>query len=86
MISLWGAAVGLVGVFSHRYTLYKWLPLLGGAIALGLVVWLMVAGTAQCTLDEGTLCQPAFGLIITGAAALNTVFFSGKDILRSSDG
>jgi len=84
MISLWGAAVGLVGIFSHRDTLYRWLPLLGGTIALGLVVWLMIAGTSQCTLDEGMLCQPAFGLIITGAAALNTVFLSGRQLLRSS--
>jgi hypothetical protein len=30
------------------------------------------------------LCQPAFGLIITGAAALNTVFLSGRQLLRSS--
>lgn len=84
MVSLWGAAVGLVGVFSHRSRLYRWLPLLGGAIALGLIVWLMIAGIGQCTLEEGMLCQPAFGLIITGAAALNTVFLSGKQLLRSS--
>lgn len=83
MISLWGAAVGLVGVLSTRYTLYRWLPALGGAVALALVVWLMIAGTSQCTLDEGVLCQPAFGLIITGAGALNTVFMGGRELLSS---
>lgn len=83
MISLWGAAVGLVGVFSTRYTLYRWLPPLGGAVALALVIWLMVAGTSECNLEEGTLCQPAFGLIITGAGALNSVFLGGRELLGS---
>ncbi|MDF1597069.1 MAG: hypothetical protein P1T08_13395 [Acidimicrobiia bacterium] len=83
MISLWAAAVGLAGVFSTRHTLYRFLPALGGAVALGLVIWLMVTGTSECTLDEGTLCQPAFGLIITGAGALNTVFLGGRELLST---
>ena len=83
MISLWGAAVGLVGVLSTRFTLYRWLPTIGGAVALLLVVWLMVTQTSECTLDEGVLCQPAFGLIITGAGALNTVFLGGRELLTT---
>lgn len=83
MISLRAAAVGMVGVFSTHYTLFRWLPAIGGEIALALVSWLIVTGTSECTLAEGTLCQPAFGLIITGAGALNTVFDDGRELLST---
>lgn len=85
MISLWGAAVGLAGTLSTRYTFYRWLPATGGAVALALVVWLMVTGTSECTLEEGVLCQPAYGLIVTGAGALNAVFLGGREILDSRE-
>jgi len=81
MVSLWGAAVGLAGVLSTRYSLYRWLPPAGSVLALALVVWLMVTGTSECTLDEGVLCQPAYGLVITGAGALNAVILGGRELL-----
>ena len=80
---IWLLVSLLVGVLSTRFTLYRWLPTIGGAVALLLVLWLMVTQTSECTLDEGVLCQPAFGLIITGAGALNTVFLGGRELLTT---
>jgi hypothetical protein len=51
------------------------LPLAGGLVALGIVLWVAVDGIAACrpAVDGSVPCQPGAGLVVTGAAAINTV-------------
>ena len=83
--TLWAAAVGLSGVLSTKPALYRWLPLIGGAIALGVVIWVLLDTASVCAAgpDGSAPCQPAFGLILTGAGAVNTTFLAGRGALTA---
>ncbi len=78
ILAAWGAAVGLVGAFSVKIHWFRVLPLVGSAIAVGIVVWTVIEGIEVCTVapDGSAPCRPAIGLIITGAAALNGLWWS----------
>jgi hypothetical protein len=73
--TIWAAAVGLAGALSLRRSLYQLLPLAAGVIALGLVLWVAADGLATCrpASDGSVPCRPGAGLVVTGAAALNTI-------------
>ncbi|MPZ54606.1 MAG: hypothetical protein GEU79_18085 [Acidimicrobiia bacterium] len=77
ILALWGAAVGLVGALSTKERWFRILPLVGGMIALGIVGWTMIEGLNTCAVapDGSAPCRPAIGLIVTGAAAMNSVWW-----------
>jgi hypothetical protein len=81
--TIWAGAVGLIGALSIRPRLYQVLPLAGGLVALGIVLWVAVDGIAACrpALDGSVPCQPGAGLVVTGAAAINTVVVGIRDHL-----
>jgi hypothetical protein len=83
MFTLWAAAVGLSGTLSVRRSLYDWLPGIGSIIALGLVIWMLTQGASECAVEEGSLCRPLYGLIVTGAGALNGTVLSVRTRLGS---
>lgn len=78
----WGTAVGLVGAFSPRPTTYRYVSALGSFIAFGVVVWAAVTASSLCTPIGSTApCSIGFGLILSGAAALNAVLWSTRVML-----
>jgi hypothetical protein len=78
ILTAWGAAVGLVGVFSVKRRVFTTMTLLGSVIALGVVLWMAVDGARYCAPvgDGSSPCSFGFGLILSGAAAANAVMWS----------
>lgn len=85
VLTIWAAAVGLLGVLSVRRNLFMVLPAVGGLIAFGLVFTELIRGSSLCGTDGGSFCRPGAGLIITGGAALYAVLRSVRStmLLRS---
>ena len=82
ILTAWGAAVGLTGAFSIRPVTYRAVSLLGSLISLGVVLWVAIDGSSECAPIGGTApCTIGFGLILSGAAALNAVLWSGRAAL-----
>lgn len=78
IMATWGAAVGLVGAFSIRERWYRYLPIVGSVIALGIVLWVAVDAAQVCrpAVDGSTPCRPSIGFILSGAAAINATLWS----------
>jgi hypothetical protein len=82
ILTAWGAAVGLVGAFSTRPATYRYMSLVGSVIAFGVVLWMAIAGSRYCApAGETAPCSIGFGLILSGAAGLNAVLWSGRVVL-----
>lgn len=80
ILAAWGAAVGLVGAFSTKERWFRTMPLIGALIAMAVVGWTLVEGfnTCQSAPDGSAPCRPAIGLVVTGAAAMNSVWWGYK--------
>jgi len=85
VLTIWAAAVGLLGVLSVRRSLFMVLPAVGGIIAFGLVLTELIRGSSLCGTEDGSFCRPGAGLVITGGAALYAVLRSVRStmLLRS---
>ena len=76
VLTIWAAAVGLLGVFSIRPKLFMVLPVIGGLTAFGLALVELIRGSSECAIEDGAVCRPGAGLIIIGGAALYAVLRS----------
>lgn len=87
MLAMWGAALGLVGAFSIKERTFRILPAVGSAVALLVVVLMAVDGARVCSpgADGTAPCAPGFGLILTGAAAINALLWSVRGYLALRD-
>lgn len=80
ILATWGAAVGLVGVFSLRERLFRVVTPIGAVVALAVVGYMTVEGARVCSAGpDGTApCRPAIGLVISGAGALSALIWLMK--------
>jgi hypothetical protein len=82
--TIWAGAVGMTGALSMRRNLYELLPLVAGIAAFAIVLWVAFQGVGECApaADGSVPCRPGIGLVITGAAAINTVVLMARYHLR----